>query len=838
MQTRRQFVQNVALISGAAGLMEGIPAIQRAMAIEPEEGSSFLDAEHVVILMQENRSFDHLYGTLAGVRGFNDPRAIRLANGNPVWVQSNAKGESYVPFRLDINETKTTWMGSLPHGWPDQVDATNGGKHDRWLDVKKSGHKEYASMPLTLGYHTREDLPFYYALADAFTVCDQYFCSSLTGTTPNRLHLWTGTIREKPTTDAPALVRNEDCEYGQWTHWPTFPERLEDLGVSWRIYQNDLDVPTDFTGEEAPWLSNYGDSPIEWFTQYGVRFAANHRAFLEKRVKAIPGEIEATKKSLEAKPNADQATKLRKKLTDLTETLARYEKDLKDFSAENFEKLSARAKSIHQRAFTINNSDPAYRQLEVINYQDGDKKRTLKVPKGDVLHQFRKDVESGTLPTVSWIVAPERFSDHPSSAWYGQWYLSEILDILTKNPKVWKKTVFILNYDENDGYFDHVPPFLSPHPKKPETGKVTPGIDTAVEFVELAQDKKHKPNRAVRESSIGLGYRVPMIIASPWTRGGCVCSQVFDHTSVIQFLEKLVSHKTGKKVEETNITRWRRTVCGDLTSAFQAKYEAQSGLHAKTPRNEFLESIHRAQFKKVPTGFHALSDKEIGEARTQPSPLLPKQEAGTRRSSPLPYQLEVNGSLDKERKQFTIHFSNKKDQFKDRTAGSPFIVYAFNAKVKSGITVHNFTVAPGEQLEDSWNLDQFENGHYHFRVHGPNGFFREFTSNGKEPVLDLRLDYERVGTSLSGKVVLHVHNRAVDRQILLISDRSYGADSIKYELTPDESTSIQLDTTRGQRWYDYAVQLVDVSYFEQRFAGRVETGAWGISDPAMGTIPL
>ncbi len=295
MQTRRQFLRNTAMLS-AAGL---IPAsVQRALAIEPEKGSRFLDAEHVVILMQENRSFDHAFGTLQGVRGFNDPRAIRLPDGDPVWVQSNSRGQRYLPFRLDIKETKSTWMGCLPHGWADQVDAANGGQHDRWLDVKKSGHPLYAKMPLTLGYYTRADIPFYYALADAFTICDQYFCSSLTGTTPNRLHLWTGTIRAKPTTESPALVRNEDCDYGQWVSWKTFPERLEDHGISWKIYQNELTVPNGLAGEADAWLANFGDNPIEWFTQFNVRFAKHHQSFLAAKAQSLSREIDGLKKQL------------------------------------------------------------------------------------------------------------------------------------------------------------------------------------------------------------------------------------------------------------------------------------------------------------------------------------------------------------------------------------------------------------------------------------------------------------------------------------------------------------------------------------------------------------
>ncbi|WP_442588169.1 alkaline phosphatase family protein [Pedobacter sp. AW31-3R] len=187
-ESRRDFIKKATLLTGAAGIFSVLPAsIQKAMAIDAAPGSTYMDAEHVVFLMQENRSFDHCFGTLKGVRGFNDPRAIRLADKNPVWFQSNAAGKTYAPFRLNLKDTKATWMNSLPHSWENQVDARNNGQYDKWLDSKKSGNKAFEEMPLTMGYYNREDLPFYYALADAFTVCDQHFCSSLTGTSPNRL---------------------------------------------------------------------------------------------------------------------------------------------------------------------------------------------------------------------------------------------------------------------------------------------------------------------------------------------------------------------------------------------------------------------------------------------------------------------------------------------------------------------------------------------------------------------------------------------------------------------------------------------------------------------------
>src|SRR5262249_24390106 len=141
MQSRREFLK-AALVGG--GFTGALPAcIQKAFAIDPPKGSTYLDAEDVVILMQENRSFDHTYGTWRGVRGYNDPRAITLPNGNPVWLQSNATGETFAPFRLDIKDTNATWMGSLPHGRSDQVDARNHGKHNGWLEAKKHGDKKY-----------------------------------------------------------------------------------------------------------------------------------------------------------------------------------------------------------------------------------------------------------------------------------------------------------------------------------------------------------------------------------------------------------------------------------------------------------------------------------------------------------------------------------------------------------------------------------------------------------------------------------------------------------------------------------------------------------------------
>jgi len=822
-------------MSAAAGLLGfASESIQRALAIEPASGSTVLDAEHIVILMQENRSFDHTFGTLRGVRGYDDPRAITLPDGNPVWLQTDEKGDRYGPFRLDIQGTNATWMGSLPHGWADQTDARNQGRYDRWLRVKRSGQKEYSGMPLTLGYYDRRDIPFYYALADAFTVCDQHFCSSLTGTTPNRCHLWTGTIRAKPSPDAPANVRNEECDLNTMQSWTTFPERLEALGISWKIYQNEITVESGLSEAEDAWLANFGDNPLEYFTQFNVRLAANHRNYVARRVQEIPGEINALKAKKAATPS--RAAAIDKQIDKLVAALKHYQAERDEFTQEKWDRLSPREKALHTRAFVTNAGDPAYRQLAEITYRDGGTERTVRVPKGDVLYQLRRDANEGKLPQVSWIVAPQEFSDHPTSAWYGAWYVAEAMNILTHNPDVWKKTVFILTYDENDGYFDHVPPFVAPHPRRPETGRVSKGIDTGVEYVELEQDRKHHPRGAVRGGPIGLGYRVPLVIASPWSRGGNVCSQVYDHTSVLQFLEKFLSHKTGKKVEEPNISRWRRAVCGDLMASFQPAAKDTDGGLTYPSRDAVVETIHKAKFKLLPAGFHKFSDAQAEQVRRDPhaSPHLPRQEPGRRRSAALPYQLAVDGGPNPERTRFIIQFAAGKDAFGSRSAGSPFTVYAFTS---AGVVVRNYAVEAGERIDDAWALSDFTDGRYHLRAHGPNGFFREFQGDGDSPPVEVTVDYTTANgdRTPTGNLVLTAINHGGKGDItVLVQDNAYQAVNQTLDVPAARRGSLTIDTTASYGWYDFTVRFTGHTRFAKRYAGRVETGQWSYSDPQIG----
>lgn len=824
-EDRRAFIKKASLLSGAAGLFSVFPAaIQKALAIDAKTGSTYMDAEHVVFLMQENRSFDHCFGTLKGVRGFNDPRALRLADGNPIWLQSNAAGKTYAPFRLNLKDTKSTWMSSLPHSWENQVDALNGGKNDNWLDAKKSGNKEFEDMPLTMGYYNREDLPFYYALADAFTVCDQHFCSSLTGTSPNRLFFWSGTIRAEQHENSKAYVWNDEIDHKD-IHWTTFPERLEDLGVSWKTYQNELSIPVGFEGEEADWLANFTDNDLEFFKQFNVRLHPEHLKYLERQAKSLPEEIKNLKTAIEQQPtNKKLAEELKKKEARLTKVLA----DQQRWNQARYDQLSAREKSIHQKAFVTNREDPDYHSLINMRYEEEGISREMKIPKGDVLHQFRKDVETGTLPTVSWLVPPCNFSDHPGAPWYGAWYISEVMDILTKNEEVFKKTIFIITYDENDGYFDHVPPFLPPHTAKNGTGKASKGMDTLVEFVSREQEKE-RGFEEQRESAIGLGFRVPMLVISPWTKGGWVNSQVFDHTSNLQFLEHFLSAKTGKKVEQPQISDWRRTVCGDLSSVFRAADDQQSKTPEPLNKKAFLQSIHNAKFKALPAGFSAQHNTP--------------QEKGIRPSNALPYQLEVNARYDEKAAKLKLVLAAKADMFGKQSAGAAFIVYfpgntarvdANGKQTWSKMNSRNYAVRAGYQVSDEFPSILFDKEQYHVEVYGPNGFYRVFKAAQNHPQLEVtcmsqvdRLDPKK----LSGNLEL-TFSGTVNGTITII-DNAYKSKLKTVRLKVGTASAV-LELSKSFGWYDISVTVEGFPGYLQRFAGKVETGKPGFSDPFMG----
>jgi phospholipase C len=844
MDSRREFLKKLSVLSGAASMHQLAPhSIRKALGIDPLPGSTYLDAAHVVLLMQENRSFDHCFGTLRGVRGFNDPRVLRLAGGNPAWLQTNAAGDTYAPFRMNFRDTRINWMGSLPHSRESQLDAFNQGRFDRWLEAKKSEDSAYADIPLTMGYYAREDIPFYYDLADAFTICDQHFCSALTPTDPNRLFFWTGTVKEKPDGSAKAHVRNEDQDYGT-ASWMTFPERLEASGISWKVYQNDISVGTGLDEEGEAWLSNYGDNALEYFSQYHVTSAPRHLQYLKDRLGSLSDEISRLQKELESGSASPQKTKA--SLDQKRQELRRISHSLEAGVIPGFDQLSEADKALHKKAFDTNELDPLFQQLEELEYKDKDIPRKLKVPRSDVLSQFRKDVNEGTLPAVSWIVAPENFSDHPSAPWYGAFYVSEVLDILTQNPEVWKKTIFLLSYDENDGFFDHVPPFVAPRPGDPGSGKVSRCLDPALEYVFLDQELKQPglDPKSAREGPIGLGYRVPLIIVSPWSRGGWVCSQVFDHTSSLRFLEGYLSHVSGKNIRETNISAWRRTVSGDLTSAFRPSPEAGTPGPAAVERNSYLEEVYNSRYKKPPSGYKALTGQEIEAIRINPhlSPYLAKQEPGIRPSCALPYELYVESNCISETGDVRISMKASGVFFGAKSSGAPFVIYAPGSFQGAEMRSWSFAVSAGDELTYQWPLKEFAGGVYDLWVYGPNGFFRQFRGTAASPVPTTTCAYsvDTFTGQPDGNLLVQASIIGAKTEIFRIDDHMYGDHSGEFRsgnaCKPPGQGRIRLKLAHTYGWYDFSLTAKGYPQFLTRYAGRVECGRPGYSDPVMGKV--
>jgi phospholipase C len=246
--SRRSLITSATAVAGVAAGASVLPlSLQKAMASSlayPSRGS-LRDIKHIVILMQENRSFDHYFGTMPGVRGFSDPTAITLSTGNPVFYQpdpSHAQGY-LLPFHYDTKSTSSQATPGTDHSWPTQHQAWNNGNMDQWIAAKG----EY-----TMGYFDRADIPFHRTLAEAFTICDNYHCSVFGPTNPNRLHMWTGMIDPNGTGGGP-IIDNTPAFNNVILSWTTYPERLEAAGISWRVYQEE---------------DNYDDNALAWFKQY------------------------------------------------------------------------------------------------------------------------------------------------------------------------------------------------------------------------------------------------------------------------------------------------------------------------------------------------------------------------------------------------------------------------------------------------------------------------------------------------------------------------------------------------------------------------------------------
>ncbi|BFU44793.1 phosphocholine-specific phospholipase C [Krasilnikovia sp. MM14-A1004] len=680
---RRTFLK----LAGAAALA---PDLSKALAIPAHQRTGTIeDVEHVIILMQENRSFDHYFGTLRGVRGFADPHPVRLPSGKPVWHQPTGDGGELLPFRPDVPDLGQTYLPDPPHGWTDGHAAWHGGRHDRWVPSKGV---------TTMTHHTRADLPYQYALADAFTVCDNYHCSLLGPTDPNRYHMWTGWVGNDGAGGGP-VITNAEAGYD----WSTYPERLERAGISWRVYQDvgdGLTAAGSWGWTPDPFIGNYGDNSLLYFHQYQNAAAGT--------------------------PLADRAR-----------------------TGTNIKALGR---------------DPAA-----------------------LLSDFRDDVAQGRLPAVSWIVAPEAYSEHPN--WepdFGSWYVSRVVDILADHPEVFSRMALFITYDEEGGFFDHLVPPTPP-------GSPAEGASTVPVTHEIFPGDAGHP-----AGPYGLGMRVPMIVVSPWSRGGWVNSQVFDHTSLIRFLEARFAGGRPDLVE-SNITPWRRAVTGDLTGAFDFRTPNRHRPYPLPDTGDFKPADLVRQPDQVPVPPTAQR--------------LPEQEPGVRPARALPYALHADAVTDG--RVLTVTMRN--------TGAAAAVLHARCADPAHA--PRSYTVQPDAELAGTWPAA----AGYDVSVHGPNGFFRSFRSGPAGAAVEITMDCD----ADADRVALRFRNPGAHPLRLSVRD-AYRSGRTTVTVDGGATATRQWTVARTRGWYD--LEVTAAGGLTQRYAGHLENGRDSITDPAMGGL--
>jgi phospholipase C len=702
---RREFLRRTADLLGAAAAVALLPAsIRRALAIPAHVVTGTIqDVKHVVILMQENRSFDHYFGSLRGVRGFGDPFPIPLASGQPVWYQSNGTN-AIPPYHLNPAVSSALLVPDCPHSFADAQMAWNQGIYGEWPLYKS----EYS-----MGYYRRADIPYQFALAESFTLCDGYHCSVTGGTDPNRIVLFSGSNFDPSLaaqgincTSENAEVDNFRCGVtgampspgysysGNAFTWPTLPDLLQAAGISWRIYQ---DPNNNWNG----------------LMHGGLAF-------------------------------------------------------------QNFRQATAASNTA--------------------NYQNGMTLRTI--------GELAADVAAGALPAVSWVLPTPAQSEHPgaSNPDAGAFFISQVLDAITANPTTWSQTVFFVLFDENDGFFDHLPPPAVP--SYTAAGVLAGGstVSLAGEYFD-GSNYLDPSNVTGTTRPWGMGARVPLFVVSPWSRGGWANSQVFDHSSIGMFLEQRFG------IEVASISPWHRAVSGNLTSAFDFASPNDASLPVLPDMSNYAKII--AAQEKLP----------LPKAPSKPQALF--QERGFRSSRALPYEFFTTASISAA--DVSLTFANSGAQ------GAVFHVYD---QLNLERIPRRYTVAAGRTLSDVWSSTA-DGGAYELIVYAPNGFMREFTGNAiawsgnsfRPEILvvyvpsssQLSLDIRNDG-SKSGSVTVSANNPLM------------GFESQAFKIPPGAAVAVPLSLTSSANWYDFSVSATD---FKRRFAGRMETGRDGISNPAM-----
>ncbi|MFC9972535.1 phosphocholine-specific phospholipase C [Spirillospora sp. NPDC127200] len=683
MTTRRTFLASGAAVAGGAAVSSLLPPSVHAAMARPVRAGGLKAIEHVVLLMQENRSFDHYYGALRGVRGFGDRNAITLPNGASVFEQPNGSG-SVLPFPLreaaGIAGRDLQWMGSLPHGWSDGQAARGGGWNNGWIKAK---------TPATMAYLERADIPLQYELADTFTICDAYHCSVLSSTSPNRNYFVSGHTGFEPGGSKRAI---DNAAYSEDSHsgytWTTYAEQLEKAGVTWKVYQE--------------W-DNYQDNNLEFFT-----------AFKAVARKALQGDYKSMDSFYGAFRRADEAKR----------------KTMQARLDEGVAKLSPAERSLYERGLR-------------------------RVPTGGLAADLRADIKAGKLPAVSYLVPSAADSEHPSasSPIQSARITYEVLDAIASDPEVWSKTALFITYDEYDGLFDHVPP------PQPPAG--------------LASEH-HQGN------PIGLGFRVPMTIVSPWTVGGYVCSQVFDHSSITRFME------TWLGVAAPDISPWRRAVAGDLTSAFDFK---QAGRPPKVARPGPVPPFS-GRWKPQPP-----ADQK-----------MPVQEPGTRPSRPLPYQPEA--VLRRQDGKLRLSLSN------GGAASVHFALYPYAGELPAP---RHYDVERTATEEIALSGDA-----YKLVLTGPNGFRREFAGTAGD-----RAEVASAPKPNSRDLAVVLENTGDADLRFTLRALAYGKRSRKVEVAAGERTTLSWNTDHGR--YDFEITIAEDPAFRRRLMGHVENGRPGIS---------
>ncbi|WP_422015997.1 phosphocholine-specific phospholipase C [Roseateles sp.] len=713
---RRGFLRSLGQAASASVALASFPpVIQRALAIPANQRTGTLhDVEHIVILTQENRSFDHYFGTLAGVRGFADPfpaptldRAGTFS-GKTVMVQPNGNGGAKVPGRPDwgsrtaiapfhLNtqqDFSVMRVTGTPHSWTDAQAAWDHGRMNNWANVKQ---------PHSLGYYKEADIPFQFALARAFTLCDHYHCATQTGTNTNRLFLWSANNDPLALGGGPSTDNSHDWfdpnPLTDYT-WTTYPERLQSAGISWQVYQN---MEDNFTDNSLAGFRPFRDA---WY----------------------------------GRPGFSQA--------------------LKD------------------RGVTTRDLD-----------------------------KLKADVLANQLPQVSWIVATAEGSEHPgpSSPASGADYTARVLDALTANPDVWSKTVLFINFDENDGFFDHLPPPAAP---SYQTWDADPAkaVLAGASTVNTTGEYHHILNgsdAAYQHRPYGMGPRVPMYILSPWSKGGWVNSQVHDHTSVIRFIEARFG------VQEPLITPWRRAVSGDLTGCFDFIRPEDSAFLQNLPATAALRARALAlQGTKTPAAPTSL--------------VAPVQASGIRMARALPYELQVQCSASSSG--VTLSFQN------GGTAGA--VLHVYNRLALDQLP-RRYTVEAGKQIDGAWA--GAPGTAYDLWVLGPNGFHRHFVGNlptaaAGQARPEIRVQADRVYLELA----IELANTGTKPCTFVLQSHRYASLPDRSWIVPAGTTqAVRIPLDGDHRWYDHSVKVAEVPGFGRRLAGHVENGEPSISDPAM-----